>query len=77
MKNCPKCNVLKDLDMFSVNDYGRPVSYCKECMRLYSVKRYEEKRKLKLAQSEVGTDCLSSGIVNEKVSKCKDFFFYA
>lgn len=45
MKACSKCKITDlPLSMFSVNDYGRPYSYCKECQNRLALERYRKKK---------------------------------
>lgn len=75
MKSCSKCKEQRPLDRFAINDYGRPISWCKECMSQRASERYREKIEasnvLKMSQTE------TSFPSENQERKCKDFFFYA
>jgi hypothetical protein len=77
MRTCNNCQVSRTLDRFSLNDFGKFKSLCKDCQSEQSLKRYyAKKEKLNLVKSEDETNCLQSENVDKLVSKCKDFFFY-
>lgn len=47
VKPCSKCKRVMPFKEFRLNDYGRPISWCKECERQKEKLRYERKKSLK------------------------------
>lgn len=80
MKNCSKCMIQKPFDRFCINDYGRPVSRCKDCMNVTQTEYVKKKKEEKLASDFLLSQVSTTNIVNEneyrKEIKCKSFFFY-
>jgi hypothetical protein len=74
MKNCSRCKEFKPLERFSVNDYGAPVSQCKDCQCFLANERASRKREAKLLLNQSGPNTTFAS--ENAVRKCKDFFFY-
>lgn len=73
MKTCSHCGDTQDLKCFHVNDYGRPISWCNECMRKKSLENYYRKKGI---SPNKGLQTESVVLREEKEIKCKSFFFY-
>ena len=73
-KNCSKCMTHKPVDRFSINDFGRPVSRCKDCVN-EDVQERSRRKKLEALKnlSHPETDFPSE--ISDR--KCKSIFFYA
>lgn len=55
MKICTKCNEDKPLERFPVNDFGKHVSTCKDCISKKVLAKYHENKKLNITLSELET----------------------
>ena len=75
MKMCSRCKNLKSYSVFTITDFGKFSSWCKDCSNEVATERYH-KKKMALAEkklSQVETVFESEN----RDRKCKDFSFYA
>lgn len=72
MKTCSHCGDTQDLKRFQINDYGRPISRCNDCMKKKSLENYYRKK----GNTNEGLQLESVNLPMKNETKCKDFFFY-
>lgn len=53
MKICSKCKTEKELKNFSLNDFGLPQSWCKDCLSARALEKYYEKKAAKELSKEL------------------------
>jgi hypothetical protein len=77
VKACSKCKIEQPYDNFSLTNFDKPFSQCRDCQNEAAKKRYYDKKaKLNIVTSEDSTDCFPSEKHSVKERKCKDLFFY-
>lgn len=73
MKTCSKCKENLDLKNFLLNDYGKPISWCRDCLSKKSLENYYRKKGI---NTNEGLQSESVNLPMKNETKCKDFFFY-
>jgi hypothetical protein len=53
MKACSKCKENKELNRYTLNDFGTPQSWCKDCLSARALEKYYEKKAAKELSKEL------------------------